>query len=139
MKSKIIWHVLVVLFFLAISAYAQETTSFSDIVAKMQKELNLTQQQADAVKPIIKENMTKREELRQSIEDQTMIIDRATIQSKIEQLDQDEDQRLRQILTHDQMNKWIQKQKLRNTFNKDQMGNARWKPEDERHSLGMNF
>ena len=139
MKSKIIGYVLVASFFLTLPIYAQETTSADDIVVEMKKELKLTQQQSDAVKPIIKENMAKREELRQSIEDQPAVADTATIQSKIEQLDQDEDQRLSQILTHDQMNKWIQKQKLRNTFNKDQMGNARWKPEDERHSLGMNF
>ena len=34
MKSKIICHVLVILFFLVISAYAQETTNVSDIVTK---------------------------------------------------------------------------------------------------------
>jgi hypothetical protein len=139
MRSKIIRHVLVILFFLAVSAYAQETTSVNDIVAKMKKELNLTQQQADAVKPIIEENMAKREELRQSVQDQAMIIGRVTIQSKIGQLDQDENQKLSQILTQDQMNKWIQKQKLRNAFNQDQMNNTRWTPEDERHGLGTNF
>jgi hypothetical protein len=139
MRSKIIWYVLVILFFLAVSTYAQETVSVNDIVAKMKKELNLTQQQADAVKPIIEENMAKREELRQSVQDQTMIVDRATIQSKIGQLDQDENQKLSQILTQAQMNKWVQKQKLKNAFNQDQMDNTRWMSEDERHSLGINF
>jgi len=140
MRSKIIWYALalVILFFLAVSAYAQETTSVNDIVAKMKKELNLTQQQADAVKPIIDENMTKREELREE-QNQAMMADRATIQSKIEQLDQDENQKLSQILTKDQMNKWIQKQRLKNAFNKDRMDDTRWKPEDEKHTLGINF
>ena len=132
-------YVSAILFLLAGSVYAQESTSVSDIVAKIQKELNLTQQQIDAVKPIIRENIAKREELRQSVEDQTMIIDRDIIQSKIEQLDQDEDQKLSQILTRDQMNKWVQKQKLRNAFNRDQMNNTRWDPRGERHDLGMSF
>ena len=139
MKSKTIKYVLAILFCLTGSVYAQDQTSVSDIIAKMGKELNLTQQQVDAVKPIIREDIAKREELRQSIQDQTMIADRDIIRGKIEQLDKDVDQKLSQILTHDQMNKWVQKQKLRNAFNRDQMDNTRWNPGDERHDLGMNF
>ena len=139
MKNKTIWYVSTILFFLTGSVYAQDPISVSDIIAKMGKELNLTQQQVDAVKPIIREDIAKREELRQSIQDQTMIADRDIIRGKIEQLDKDVNQKLSQILTHDQMNKWVQKQKLRNAFNRDQMDNTRWNPGDERHDLGMNF
>ena len=139
MKSKIIRHTLVILLFLSVSVYAQETASVSDIIGKMAKELNLTQQQVDAVKPIIREDIAKREEFRQSIQDQTMIADRDIIRDKIEQLDKDEDQKLSQVLTHDQMNKWVQKQKLRNAFNRDQMDNSRWTTGDEKRNLGINF
>lgn len=139
MKSKIIGYVLVASFFLTLPIYAQETTSADDIVVEMKKELKLTQQQSDAVKPIIKENMAKREELRQSIEDQPAVADTATIQSKIRQLDQDENQKLSQILTQDQMKKWIQKQQLRNAFNKDQIGNTRWPAKDDKSGFGTNF
>jgi len=139
MRRKIIRHVLIILFLSTVSAYAQEAESVNDIVVKMKNELNLTQQQTDAVKPIIEEDMARREELRQGIQDQAMITDRATIESKIEQLDQDENQKLSQILTKDQMNKWIQKQRLKNAFNKDRMDDTRWKPEDEKHTLGINF
>jgi len=136
MRSKIILHVLVILFFLVISAYAQEITSVNDVVAKMKKEFNLTPQQVNAVKPVIEESAAKREELRQSVQEQSMIIDRATIQNKIGQLNQDENQKLSQILTQDQMHKWIQKQRLRNAFNQDQMDNTRWGSEDDRQSRG---
>ena len=139
MRSKIIWHVLVILFFLAVSVYAQEAASVDDIVTKMEKEFNLTQEQANAIKPIIEENIAKREKLRQSVQDQGMIIDRDAMQSKIGKLDQDENQKLVQILTQEQMNKWIQKQRLRNVFNQDQMDNTRWGSEDGRRSLGINF
>ncbi|MGD0336828.1 MAG: hypothetical protein ABSB18_07015 [Candidatus Omnitrophota bacterium] len=139
MRSRIIWHVLAILFFLAVYAYAQETASVNDIVAQMKQELNLTQEQAVAVKPIIEENMAKREELRQRVQDQIVLADRATIQRKIRELDQDENQKLAQVLTREQMNKWIQKQGLRNTFNQDQMNNKRWGPQDEKHGLGMSF
>jgi len=99
----------------------------------------LTQQQVDAVKPIIEEDIAKRAKLRQSVQDQGMIIDRDVMQSKIVKLDQEENQKLIQILTLDQMKKWIQKQRLRNAFNQDQMDNTRWGSEDERRNLGINF
>jgi hypothetical protein len=139
MRSKIIWHVLVIIFFLTVSAYAQEAASVDDIVTKMKKELNLTQQQADTVKPIIEENIAKREKLKQGVQDQGMIIDRDAMQSKIGKLDQDENQKLSQVLAPDQMKKWIQKQRLRNAFNQDQMDNTRWGFEEGRRSSGINF
>jgi flagellar motor protein MotB len=140
MRNRIIWHILVILFFLIVYAYAQETASVNEIVAEMKKELNLTQEQADAVKPIIEENMAKREELRQRVQDEVMLTDRATIQRKIRELERDENQKLAQILTKEQMNKWIQKQSLRNVFNQDQMNNTRWTSQDERGGgLGMIF
>ena len=139
MRSRIIRCLLVVSFFLAVSVYAQETTSVSYIVAKMKKELNLTQEQVDAVKPILAEDMAKRDELKQSLRDQVTISDSSAIQSKIGELDRDENKKLSMILTKDQMNKWIQKQNLKNIFNKDQTSNARWTPEDDKGATGVNF
>jgi len=105
----------------------------------MKRELDLTQEQIDAVRLIVEEDMVKREDLRQSVQNQAAITDRSIIQSKIRQLDEDEGQKLSQVLTKDQMNKWEQKQNLKNAFNQDQVDNDQWKPEDEGHGMGAAF
>ena len=109
MRSKIAGCVLVVFFFLGVSAYAEDTgkqwgggkgprlLSADDIVEKMKAELNLTDEQSGVVKPIIEENMARRRELKQSFRNQ------------MEQLNQDENQKLSQVLNQDQMSKWNEK------------------------------
>lgn len=82
--------VLIISFFLAASAYAkpkdqaQKPVSIDDIIAKMQKQLGLTDQQAQEVKPIIEDHIAK--------EKQLML---------------DEKKQLSKILTGDQMYTWV--------------------------------
>jgi hypothetical protein len=80
--------------------------SAEDIIAKMQSKLNLTQDQVNAITPIIEKYSSKREALRQSMEDGTA--DRDTIGSQMKQSKTDEKQELSQVLSADQMNQFEQ-------------------------------
>ena len=74
----------------------------------MQSKLNLTQDQVAAVTPIIEKYSSKREELRQSMENGTA--DKDSIRSQMKQLKEDENQELSQVLSADQMSQWEQMQ-----------------------------
>ena len=124
---------LAVLFVFATSAYAQEkTSSVDDILEKMKTALNLTSQQVDALKPVVKENMAERKQLRQNLRQQG-ITDKATIKEQMDQLKAIENQRLSQILSADQMNKWIEKENLRAMLNPDQKDDSGDQPKGHRH------
>ena len=124
---------LAVLFVFTTSAYAQEkSSSADDLLEKMKTELNLTPQQVAALKPVVKENMAERKQLRQSLRQQG-ITDKATIKDQMDQLKAIENQRLSQILSADQMNKWIEKENLRAMLNPDQKDDTGDQPRGHRH------
>ena len=100
MRGKTIVGILAVSFLLVGSVYAQEQQKSADeIVQKMTTDLSLTPEQASAIKPIIEDNMAKRQELFNST------TDRSAIKGQMDQLRQDENQKLSQILTPDQVTK----------------------------------
>ena len=74
----------------------------------MQSKLNLTPDQVTAITPIIEKYSSKREELRQSMEDGTA--DQDSLRSQMKQLKTDEQQELGQVLSADQMSQWKQMQ-----------------------------
>jgi hypothetical protein len=112
MDMKKVCAFLMVLFFTAMPVFAQDQSSGDDhqppsadqIVSKMQSKLSLTQDQVTAVTPIIEKYSSKREELRQSMEDGTA--DRDSVRGQMKQLKTDETQELAQVLSADQMNQW---------------------------------
>ena len=67
---KKIWGVLIVFFFLVVSAYAtqkqqpQHRLIVDDIVAKMKIQMELTDKQVDEVKPIIENYLAKEKQLK---------------------------------------------------------------------------
>jgi len=138
MRDKaIIRYLLVVLFFLSISAYAQdEEQPTGDILATMKTELNLTQSQADAVKPIIEEYTVKRHQIRENLEEQG-VTDKNIILSRMEQIREEESQKLSQILAPDQMKRWNSKQTLSDFLNKDRTGDSGWAPKGSGRDLGV--
>ena len=75
---------------------SHQPPSADEIVSKMQSKLNLTQDQVTAITPIIEKYTSKREDLRQTMEDGTA--DRDSIRSQMKQLKEDEAQELSQIL-----------------------------------------
>jgi hypothetical protein len=82
--------------------------SAADLVAKIQSKLNLTQDQITAITPIIEKYASKREVIRQSIEDGSA--DRDSVRSQMKQLRDSENQELSQFLSADQMSQWEQMQ-----------------------------
>jgi len=103
-----------ILLITAIPVFAQDQPSgdehqppsADEIVSKMQSKLNLTQDQVAAVTPIIEKYSSKRDDLRQSMEDGTA--DRDSIRSQMKQLKADEKQELSQVLSADQMGQFEQ-------------------------------
>ncbi|MDD5477925.1 MAG: hypothetical protein PHG87_07015 [Candidatus Omnitrophica bacterium] len=75
-----------------------------DVVQKMKTDLDLTQEQADALKPIIEQNRAKRKELRETLKQQGA--DKDIILSQMKKLTQELDQQLSKILSQDQMDKF---------------------------------
>jgi hypothetical protein len=116
MMMKVFYACLMILFFTAFPVLAQDQQSGDEhqppgpdqIVSMMQSKLNLTQDQVTAITPIIEKYSSKRDELRQSMEDGTS--DRDSIRSQMKQLREDESQELSQILSADQMSQWKQMQ-----------------------------
>jgi hypothetical protein len=114
MRMKGIGGCLMVLLLTSMAAFAQEQgsgddhqpPSVEDIVAQMQSKLNLTQDQVTAITPIIEKYSSKREEIRQSMEDGTA--DRDSMRSQMKVLKKDEAQDLSQVLSSDQMSQWEQ-------------------------------
>jgi len=110
MGMKVIYSCVMVLLFATMPVFAQgQPLSADDIVAKMQSQLNLTQDQVAAITPIIEKYSSKRQELQQNAEDGTL--ERSDMRTQMKQLRVDEKQELSQILSADQMIQWKQMQK----------------------------
>jgi len=87
-------------------------------VHKMQTELSLTQAQADAVGPIIKDYMIRREAVLQEAAGQG-IVDHVAVKGTLKGLKENEYQKLSKILSEDQMKKWINKENVMAALNPD--------------------
>jgi hypothetical protein len=119
MNNQMIGFVLAASVFCSPCVYAQaqeKTPNVDDRVARMATELNLTDTQANAIKPIIAEYVTKREQVLQEAEAQA-IIDHSALKSAMMVLKQDEYQKLSKILSEDQIRRWKQKEDLRAALN----------------------
>ena len=106
---------------LSTSIFAQDVDVRSAVdyrANKMKKELNLTESQAVAIKPIIKDYLVKREAFLQEAAGQG-IIDHVAVKGTLKGLKESEYQKLSRILNEDQMKKWINKENLRASLNPD--------------------
>ena len=124
--TKRIWHLsLFVFFVLSFYSFAQaELESVDDIVAKMKTELNLTPQQIDAVKPIIQGYMSARKQLIQSFRQQGLT-DKDALKSQIDQLKSIERQKLSQVLSQSQLDKWLERENFNAMLNPDDADDVR--------------
>jgi len=105
MKNKALIGILILLF-PAISFAQERLEKGDDKFRYMVNELNLTAEQIALVRPIIEEYETKRQELRQALNDQ-MVSDNRVILSKMEKLREEVSQKLRQALTPEQLENGI--------------------------------
>jgi hypothetical protein len=139
MKIKLAVGAVLALLSLAACAFAQEEeTRIKNLVASMKTELNLTQDQADAITPIMKEYAAKREELKQDLQE-NMAMDNSTIQRQMDKLDKEESQKISQILSPEQIKKWNNKQQIRSGLNRDKTGDSGWRSKGTQNGMGMSF
>lgn len=107
--------------FLSSVVFAQDEGLESGIdykVNKMQKVLKLTDSQAYAIRPIVKDYLTKRIAILQEVAGEG-VVDHAAVDSTLKALKENEYQRLSKVLTEDQMKKWIDKENLMAALNPD--------------------
>ena len=97
----------------------EQPPSADDIIAKMKTQVNLTKAQADTLKPIIENNIINRQQLMQDLKDKG-ITDKGIIKNTMEEVGKEENQKLSQILTKDQMDKWVSYQNYQKMLNQDQ-------------------
>ena len=90
---------LVLAVFLLTPAYAQHQKSPDQIIEQMTTDLKLTPEQVKAVKPILDASAAKRQALLNSTQD------KGTIKDQMKQVKQEEEMKLSQVLTPDQMTK----------------------------------
>jgi hypothetical protein len=136
MKGKTITScILVGLIFSNILVLAQaEDNNADEILAKMKTQLNLTDTQVNDVTPIIKEYAGRRQALMQ-IPETVFSPSKSRIRSQVEQLREEENKKLRQVLTPDQMKKWDHSENVKGFLNQDETEGA-----DRTPSLnGMSF
>jgi len=120
MKNKILG-LLVILLCSSISICAKEKPSNADdVITKMKIELNLTDEQALLIKPIIEESILKRQKFMHSTEAEP-ITNKALVKSTLLKFRKEENQELSKVLTQQQMDKRIEKQNLRDSLNRDQI------------------
>ena len=96
----------------------EQPPNADDIIAKMKTQVNLTHQQSDILKPIIENNIIKRQQLMQDLKDKG-ITDKGIIKNTMEELEKEENQKLSQVLTKDQMDKLISYQNYQKMLNQD--------------------
>ena len=108
---------------LALSAFvfAQDEDVMSAVnykVNKLKIELNLTDSQADAIRPIIKDYQIKRKTVLDEVAGEG-IVDHVAVKGTLKGLKEDEYQKLSKILSEDQMKKLINKENLMAVLNPD--------------------
>ena len=111
----------VLFLFLVLSAFvfAQDEESTVDSkVNKMKTVLNLTESQAYAIRPIIKDYLIKRKAVLQEVAGQG-IVDHVAVKGTLKGLKEGEYQKLSKVLSEDQMKKWINKENLLAALNPD--------------------
>jgi ABC-type uncharacterized transport system ATPase component len=110
---------LAVFFVLSFSSFARaQLDSVDDTVAKMTTKLNLTPQQIDAVKPIIQGYKSAPKQLIQSFRQQGLT-DKDALKNQIDQLKGVERQKLSQVLSQSQMDKWLERENFNAMLNPD--------------------
>ncbi len=103
------------------SARAQEEdvqTSVDYRLNKMQTSLHLTDTQVSAIRPILKDYVTKHQAVLQQ-ESGEGIVDHTAVKTTLKELKEQEYQQLSKILSEDQMKSWINKENLMAALNPD--------------------
>jgi len=140
-RTGLIAGILVVLFSLAVSAQVQEQAdilSIDDRLETMKTELDLTRGQVDSVKPILEEFAAKRQKYRADSKGQVLIDSRA-IRIQMEKFREEENQKLSEVLTKEQMKKLDKKQEFRDFLNSGPERDTGWEPKGSGAGPALSF
>ena len=113
----------------------EEEQNANNVLAKMKAKLSLTQVQTAAIKPIIEEYADKYQHLIQN--SGQLFTDKRSIRRQIDQLGIEENEKLSQILTPDQMKKWDQRESVKNFLNQDETNNSDKTPDNSGSHFGL--
>lgn len=103
-SMKAIYWLLIILFFATTLVLAQDSTSSSDIIAKMESELDLQPEQVFNITPIIEKYTMEFQDLQKSIKDGTM--NPSAVDSQRQGIEAAETQDLSQYLKPNQLSEW---------------------------------
>ena len=143
-RDKILISIFVLLFILggilSATAEEQQSSGVDKIIAKMTTELNLTQEQAAAIKSILEEYRAKSEELSKYLDDE-WDTDEAAKKDAMDKLHQEEDQKINQVLTQEQIDKFAQNEDIRQRLNHDKVNfaDSQWGPPGSGEQVSPNF
>lgn len=97
-------------------AMADEAGHVSDTLRKMKKDLNLTEEQARRISPIIKEfQKSRRSYLEQAMAEP--IINRSAIRIQMKEFKQNEQKALAAVLNEEQIQKWVAQENRKSRLN----------------------
>ncbi|MBF0490111.1 MAG: hypothetical protein HQL15_05760 [Candidatus Omnitrophica bacterium] len=115
--------VFVVSIFLTAVAYADGMQGYYDVIARMKTTLQLTDAQYEAIKPIMKEDMQKRQKLLNEQEGEP-IKENADTKRALRKIKEETNAKLSKVLSEEQMKKLIEKERIRESLNKDKLNYA---------------
>ncbi len=112
--------ILIVIFSMAVSGHAQgyQQPSADDIIKKMKEQINLTDQEAGQVKPILESEVQQQQAIRAQAENQE--IDQETMRTQLRELRADTESQLSRYLSEEQMTQWKDYQRRLERLNGDQ-------------------
>ena len=87
-------------------------------IGKMKRELGLTEAQAQAITPIVKNYLSKKAAILEEVQGEG-IVDHTAVKVTLNNLKEDEYKKLSKILTADQMQAYINKENIRASLNPD--------------------
>jgi hypothetical protein len=114
---------LLIAFYILLSSAAfgaEREISIHDVLKKMKNELQLSSEQETLIKPILKESLSYRQEIYEKYSSDA-IFNKKAFKTEMLKFKEDENRRLSKVLTPEQMKKLLQKQRLKESLNKDQI------------------
>ena len=109
--------ILIVIFSMAVSGHAQgyQQPSADDIIKKMKEQIDLTDQEASQVKPIIESDIQQKQAIKDQANNQGT--DQETVKTQLRQLRNDTESQLSRYLSQEQMTQWKDYQRLLDRLN----------------------
>jgi hypothetical protein len=101
------------------TAFANEG-QINDLLHKMKTVLHLSEEQVETIKPIVKENLERRQEVMEGLQSEA-VFNKSSYKREMLKLREEENQELSKVLTPEQMKILLNRQHIQDSLNKDQI------------------